>query len=72
MRRSRFLAGVAVAAMLALAACGGGGGGGGNQGGGGGGSKDEGTLTVWTTEDVAERVAAQQKIMDAWGAKSGT
>jgi multiple sugar transport system substrate-binding protein len=73
-RRSRFLAGIAVTAMLAMAACGGGGGSGGDQGGGGGGggSKDEGTLTVWTTEDQAERVAAQQKIMDAWGAKSGT
>ena len=72
MRRSRFAAGVAVAAMLALAACGGGGGNGGGDQGGGGGSKDEGTLTVWTTEDVAERVTAQQKIMDAWSAKSGT
>jgi multiple sugar transport system substrate-binding protein len=58
--------------MLALAACGGGGGSSGGDQGGGGGSKDEGTLTVWTTEDVAERVAAQQKIMDAWSAKSGT
>jgi multiple sugar transport system substrate-binding protein len=71
-RRSRFLAGIAVTALLALAACGGGGGSSGGDQGGGGGSKDEGTLTVWTTEDVAERVAAQQKIMDAWGAKSGT
>jgi len=66
------MAGVAVTAMLAVAACGGGGGsdsGGGNQGGGG---QDNGTLTVWTTEDVAARVTAQQKIMDAWSAKSGT
>jgi len=71
------MAGVAVTAMLAVAACGGGGGsdsGGGSSGGsgGGGGSQDNGTLTVWTTEDVAERVTAQQKIMDAWSAKSGT
>ena len=72
MRRSRFAAGIAVAAMLALAACGGGGGSSSGDQGGGGGSKDEGTLTVWTTEDVAERVTAQQKIMDAWSAKSGT
>ena len=72
MRRSHFLAGIAVTAMLALAACGGGGGSSGGDQGGGGGSKDEGTLTVWTTEDVAERVTAQQKIMDAWSAKSGT
>jgi multiple sugar transport system substrate-binding protein len=66
------MAGVAVTAMLAVAACGGGGGsdsGGGNQSGGG---QDNGTLTVWTTEDVAARVTAQQKIMDAWSAKSGT
>ncbi len=72
MRRSALMAGVAVTAMLAVAACGGGGGsdsGGGNQGGGG---QDDGTLTVWTTEDVAARVTAQQKIMDAWSAKSGT
>ncbi|HEY6686288.1 MAG TPA: extracellular solute-binding protein [Propionibacteriaceae bacterium] len=72
MGRSRFLAGIAVTAMLALAACGGGGGSSGGDQSGGGGSKDDGTLTVWTTEDVAERVAAQQKIMDAWSAKSGT
>jgi multiple sugar transport system substrate-binding protein len=72
LRRSALMAGVAVTAMLAVAACGGGGGsdsGGGNQGGGG---QDNGTLTVWTTEDVAARVTAQQKIMDAWSAKSGT
>jgi multiple sugar transport system substrate-binding protein len=72
LRRSALMAGVAVTAMLAVAACGGGGGsdsGGGNQGGGG---QDDGTLTVWTTEDVAARVTAQQKIMDAWSAKSGT
>jgi multiple sugar transport system substrate-binding protein len=73
LRRSALMAGIAVTAMLAVAACGGGGGSdsGGNQGGGGSG-KDDGTLTVWTTEDVAERVTAQQKIMDAWSAKSGT
>jgi multiple sugar transport system substrate-binding protein len=72
LRRSALMAGVAVTAMLAVAACGGGGGsdsGGGNQSGGG---QDNGTLTVWTTEDVAARVTAQQKIMDAWSAKSGT
>jgi multiple sugar transport system substrate-binding protein len=72
--RSRFLAAAALTAMLAVAACGGSSGGGGNGGGGGGGSggNDNGTLTVWTTEDQAERVAAQKKIMDAWGAKNGT
>jgi multiple sugar transport system substrate-binding protein len=34
----------------------------------GGGTK---TLTVWTVEDVAERVIAQQKILDAYTAKTG-
>ena len=63
---------LAATALAALAACGGGGGGSGGNGGNQGGSQDNGTLTVWTTEDVAERVAAQQKIMDAWSAKSGT
>ena len=60
-------------AMLAVAACGGGGSdSGGGSGGSSGGGADNGTLTVWTTEDVAARVTAQQKIMDAWSAKSGT
>ena len=72
MRRSSLMAGIAVTAMLAVAACGGGDGGNGGNGGNQGGSQDESTLTVWTTEDVAARVAAQQKIMDAWSAKSGT
>ena len=67
------MAGVAVTAKLAVAACGGGGtDSGGGTGGSSGGGADNGTLTVWTTEDVAERVTAQQKIMDAWSAKSGT
>lgn len=66
------MAGVAVTAMLAVAACGGGSDSGGGSGGSSGGGADNGTLTVWTTEDVAERVTAQQKIMDAWSAKSGT
>lgn len=34
----------------------------------GGGTK---TLTVWTVEDLAERVIAQQKILDAYTAKTG-
>lgn len=65
MRRSRLLAAVAATALLVGAGC---------SGGldGGGGSADDGTLTVWTTEDQADRVAAQQKIMDQFGAKSGT
>jgi multiple sugar transport system substrate-binding protein len=70
--RSRFLAGIAVAAMLVAAGCGGGGG---DSGGGGdnsgGGSAEDNALTIWTTEDVADRVTAQQKIMDAWAQKNG-
>jgi multiple sugar transport system substrate-binding protein len=70
--RSRFLAGIAVAAMLVAAGCGGGGG---DSGGGGdnsgGGSAEDNALTIWTTEDVADRVTAQQKIMEAWAQKNG-
>ena len=69
MRRSRFLAGVAIAAMLAVAGCGGGGGDGGA--GSDAGSEEDNALTIWTTEDIADRVASQQKIMDAWAQKSG-
>ena len=72
MHRSRFLAGIAVAAMLVAAGCGGGGG---DSGGGGdnsgGGSAEDNALTIWTTEDVADRVTAQQKIMEAWAQKNG-
>ena len=32
---------------------------------------DPNVLTVWTTEDQADRVAAQKKIMDGWAAKNG-
>ncbi|HET6759440.1 MAG TPA: extracellular solute-binding protein, partial [Propionibacteriaceae bacterium] len=72
MHRSRFLAAIAVAAMLVAAGCGGGGG---DSGGGGdnsgGGSAEDNALTIWTTEDVADRVTAQQKIMEAWAQKNG-
>jgi multiple sugar transport system substrate-binding protein len=33
---------------------------------------DTGELTVWTTEDQSERVAAQQRIMDKFTEKTGT
>jgi multiple sugar transport system substrate-binding protein len=69
-RRSRFLAGIAVAAMLAAAGCGGGGDGGGGQENSGGGSQEDNALTIWTTEDIADRVKAQQTIMDAWAQKT--
>lgn len=32
---------------------------------------DDDTLTIWTVEDVAERVAAQQSIIDAYSKESG-
>ena len=72
MHRSRFLAGIAVAAMLAGAGCGGGGGdgGGGGENSGGAGQEDN-ALTIWTTEDIADRVDAQKKILDAWAQKNG-
>jgi multiple sugar transport system substrate-binding protein len=70
--RSRFLAGIAVAAMLAGAGCGGGGG---DGGGGGenscGAGQEDNALTIWTTEDIADRVDAQKKILDAWAQKNG-
>ena len=68
LHRSRLLAAAALTAMLVVAGCG---------GGDGGGSEDTGSqaednaLTIWTTEDIADRVASQQKIMDAWAQKSG-
>ena len=72
MHRSRFLAGIAVVAMLAGAGCGGGGGdgGGGGENSGGAGQEDN-ALTIWTTEDIADRVDAQKKILDAWAQKNG-
>jgi len=70
LRRSRFLAGVALTAMLAVAACGGGDSGGSDSGSEGGAAEDN-ELTIWTTEDQADRVAAQKKILDAWAQKSG-
>jgi multiple sugar transport system substrate-binding protein len=70
LRRSRLLAGMALTAMLAVAACGGGGNGGGDSGSEGGSAEDN-QLLVWTTEDQADRVAAQKKILEAWGQKSG-
>jgi multiple sugar transport system substrate-binding protein len=64
MRRKRLLAGVLLATTLALGACSG--------SGDGGGAEDDNTLTVWTTEDQAERVQAQQAILDKFGQQSGT
>jgi multiple sugar transport system substrate-binding protein len=63
-RRVRGLA-VAVPVILALAACGGSGDGDGATGEGGG------SLLVWTTEDQAERVAAQKKVLGDWASGKG-
>src|SRR5215218_273552 len=55
-------AALAVISALALAGC---------SGGGGGGGGETETLTVWTIEDVAERVTAQEDMMAAWSDDSG-
>src|SRR5215203_7209869 len=60
LRRSRLLAGLALTAMLAVAACGGGGDGGGEAGTQGG-SEEDNQLLIWTTEDLADRVASRSE-----------
>ena len=66
MRRSRVVVGVALCALLAVVGCSG------DSGGDTPAGEEDTTLTVWTTEDLEDRVAAQKKIMEAWGSKSGT
>jgi multiple sugar transport system substrate-binding protein len=63
---------VALSAALALTACGGDDGGDDGGDGGGDGGQDGGTLTVWTVEDLGERVQAQQAIIDAFTESTGT
>jgi multiple sugar transport system substrate-binding protein len=63
--RGRAATVVASVAVLVLSACGGGGDGGG--GGGGGGEP----ITVWTVEDLPDRVAATQAIVDRFSQQSG-
>lgn len=70
MNRSRLLATVGAMALLAVAGCSGGSDTGGSDPGGS--KPGDNTLTVWTTEDQADRVAAQQAIMTKFGEKSGT
>ncbi|RJK98031.1 extracellular solute-binding protein [Vallicoccus soli] len=62
-RAGRLAAAVAAAALLATAC-------GGDDGGSDGGSG--GALTVWTVEDLTDRVQAQQRIVDAFGERTGT
>jgi multiple sugar transport system substrate-binding protein len=65
--RGRVVVGAVLCALLTVTACGGGGG-----EGEGGSEEGDNTLTIWTTEDLEDRVASQKKIMDAWGTSSGT
>jgi multiple sugar transport system substrate-binding protein len=65
MYAKRLLAGVLLAATVAVGGCS-------SSGEGGGGGEEDNTLTVWTTEDQADRVQAQQAILDAFGQQSGT
>jgi multiple sugar transport system substrate-binding protein len=57
---------LAVTSALALAGCSSGGG----DGGGGGGG--DGSLTIWTIEDVADRVTAQKDMMATFTDETGT
>jgi len=54
--------------LLAVTACGGGGG----DSEGGEGSAEDNNLLVWTTEDLEDRVKAQQAILDKFAQSSGT
>jgi multiple sugar transport system substrate-binding protein len=57
----------ALAVALAVPACSGGGGG----GGGGGAATERKSLTVWTIEDVQERVQATQRLTQQFASKTG-
>jgi multiple sugar transport system substrate-binding protein len=62
-RRATAAAALTTAVLAALTSCGGGG----DDGGGGGGKN----LTVWIEEDLPDRVAATQDIVDAFTKKTG-
>ena len=66
MKPRRLLALVVLSMLVAASGCGGGG-----NGGGGGGDSGDKSITFWTAEDVAERVAATQKIAAAFQQKTG-
>ena len=59
-------AGLAAALMTGLAACGGD-----DSEGGGGGGGDADSITVWIEEDLPDRVAATQAIVDSFTAETG-
>src|SRR3712207_5753997 len=65
-RRVRVVAGVALCALLSVVGCSGG-----DAGGEAPAGEEDNSLLVWTTEDVEDRVAAQQKLMEAWASKNG-
>jgi multiple sugar transport system substrate-binding protein len=67
MRRHRTIAVLGVTTALILTGCSSGGGG--DSNGDSGGDK---TLTIWTIEDVAERVTAQKDMMAAFTKETGT
>lgn len=67
--RRRTLAATTVVAVTALTACSGGDGG--DEGGDGGGEAGGGSITVWVQEDLPDRVAATQAIVDEFSAASG-
>jgi multiple sugar transport system substrate-binding protein len=62
--------GAALAVMAVAAGCGGGDGGDGGGGGGGGGGSSK-QLTVWTLENLPDRMAAQKQIAAAFTEESG-
>ena len=66
-RKSGALAAASLSLALVLAGCGGDDGGD-SDGGGGGGSEP---ITVWIIEDLPDRVAATQKIVDAFSQEAG-
>ena len=68
--RRRGLVALAAAAALTASACSGGGDDGGDGGGGGGGGGGD-AIKVWIQEDLPDRVAATQEIVDAFSQESG-
>ena len=62
----RIVAVAAVGGLLALTACGGS-----DESGEGGGGEDGGPLTVWTLENLPDRLAAQEEIATAFTEESG-
>ncbi len=67
-RKRRVQVSAAVGVTVLLAACGSGDGGG---GGGGGGGDEGGPLTVWTLENLPDRLAVQEEIAAAFTESSG-